>query len=162
VSFSGALVIGLGKGSGIPLSWGAALILVAALASSAYTIIQKRMLDRYRPLEITTCAVWAGTILLLPFSAGLAGQIRAAPLGDTLAVIYLGAGPTAVAYATWAFVLSRLSASRASSLLFSVPVVAFLVGWVWLREMPTALDVIGGALAMGGVAVVNTLGRVRR
>jgi drug/metabolite transporter (DMT)-like permease len=159
VSFAGALVIGLGKGSGFGLNWGAGLILLASLSASAYNIIQKSMLSRYRPVEITTWAIWAGTLLLLPFSPGLLAQVRAASLADTMAVVYLGVGPAALAYATWAVVLSRLPASRASSLLFSVPVVAFLVGWAWLGESPTALDVAGGVLAMSGVALVNTLGR---
>jgi drug/metabolite transporter (DMT)-like permease len=159
VSFAGALVIGLGKGSGFGLNWGAGLVLLASVSASAYNIIQKSMLDRYRPAEITTYAIWAGTLMLLPFGGGLVGQVRAAPLGDTLAVIYLGVGPAALAYGTWAVVLSRLPASRASSALFAVPVVAFLVGWVWLGEVPTLIDVAGGALAMGGVALVNTLGR---
>ena len=161
VSFVGAVVIGFGRGSGLALSWGAVLIIAAAVASSAYSIIQKRMLDRYRPVEITTYAIWAGTLLLLPFSGGIIGQIRTAPLGDTLAVIYLGAGPAALAYVTWAVVLSRLPASRASSFLFVVPIVAFLVGWVWLGETPTLIDLVGGVLAIGGVALVNTLGRAR-
>ena len=159
VSFAGALVIGLGKGSGFGLNWGAGLILLASFSASAYNIIQKSMLGRYRPVEITTYAIWAGTLLLLPFGAGLVAQVRAAPLGDTLAVVYLGVGPAALAYATWAVVLSRMPASRASSALFAVPVVAFLVGWVWLGETPTLIDVAGGVLAMGGVALVNTLGR---
>jgi drug/metabolite transporter (DMT)-like permease len=162
VSFAGAVVIGFGKGSGVALSWGAALILAAAISGSAYNIIQKLMLDRYRPVEITTYAIWAGTVLLLPFSGGLIGQIRSAALGDTIAVIYLGAGPAALAYATWAVVLSRLPASRASTFLFVVPVVAFLIGWIWLGEVPPWIDLVGGALAMGGVALVNTLGRARR
>ena len=162
VSFAGVLVIGLGKGSGFGLNWGAGLILLASLSASAYNIIQKSMLTRYRPVEITTWAIWAGTFMLLPFSPGLIGQVRAAPLPDTLAVVYLGAGPAALAYATWAVVLSRLPASRASSLLFAVPVVAFLVGWVWLGEAPTLIDIVGGVLAMGGVALVHTLGRPPR
>jgi drug/metabolite transporter (DMT)-like permease len=161
VSFAGVLVIGLGKGSGFGLNWGAGLILLASLSASAYNIIQKSMLDRYRPVEITTYAIWAGTLMLLPFASGLVGQIAAASLGDTLAVVYLGFGPAALAYATWAVVLSRLPASRASSALFAVPVVAFLVGWVWLGETPTLIDVAGGVLAMGGVALVNTLGKGR-
>jgi drug/metabolite transporter (DMT)-like permease len=161
VSFAGALVIALGKGSGITLSWGAGLILLASVSASAYNIIQKTMLDRYRPLEITTWAIWAGTLLLLPFAGGLIGEMRAAPIGDTLAVVYLGVGPAALAYVTWAVVLSRLPASRASSILFVVPVVAFLVGWVWLGEAPTIIDLAGGILAMGGVALVNTLGRAK-
>jgi drug/metabolite transporter (DMT)-like permease len=161
VSFAGVVVIGLGKGSGFGLNWGAGLILLASLSASAYNIIQKSMLGRYRPVDITTWAIWAGTLMLLPFFPGLVGQVRAASLADTLAVVYLGIGPAALAYATWAIVLSRLPASRASSLLFAVPVVAFLVGWVWLGEAPGLIDIAGGVLAMGGVALVNTLGRVR-
>jgi drug/metabolite transporter (DMT)-like permease len=178
VSFAGAAVIGLAKGSGFGLNWGAGLILLSAVSASAYFILQKTMLTggpgpagpgnpgnaraperRYRPVEITTYAIWAGTLLLLPFAGGLAAEVRAAPLADTAAVVYLGVGPAALAYVTWAVVLSRLPASRAPSLLFFVPVVAFLVGWAWLREAPTWLDVAGGALALGGVALVNTLGR---
>lgn len=162
VSFAGALVIGLGKGSGFGLSWAAGLILLASISASAYNIIQKSMLGRFRPVEITTYAIWAGTLMLLPFSGGLVGTLRAAPPADILAVVYLGAGPAALAYVTWAVVLSRLPASRASSLLFAVPVVAFLVGWVWLGEAPTVLDLAGGVLAMSGVALVNTLGRQPR
>ncbi len=162
VSFAGALLIALGKGSGFELGWGAALILLASVSASAYNILQKSMLDRYGPFELTTYAIWAGTVLLLPFSGGLIGQVRAAPIADTLAAVYLGVGPAALAYVTWAVVLSRLPASRASSMLFVVPVVAFLVGWIWLGEAPLLIDLPGGILAMGGVALVNTLGRAKK
>ncbi len=161
ISFAGGLVIALGKGEGFALGWGAGLVVLAAISASAYNIIQKRMMERYRPVEITTYAVWAGTLLLLPFCGGLAGQVRAAPLADTLAIAYLGVFPAAIGYVTWAYVLSRFPAARAASLLYAVPVMAFLVGWVWLGEAPTAIDAVGGALALGGVAVVNTLGRPR-
>jgi len=162
ISFSGALVIALSEGQGFQLNWGAALILMAAISSSLYIIIQKRMLSRYRPVEITTYAIWAGTLLLLPFAFGLIPAVQVAPLHSTLAVVYLGIGPAALAYATWAYVLSRLPAGRASSFLYGVPVMAFLVAWVWLGEAPHPIDLLGGALALGGVVVVNTLGRARQ
>jgi len=79
ISFSSALVIALSKGQGFQLSWGAALILMAAISSSLYIIIQKRMLVRFRPVEITTYAIWAGTLLLLPFAFGLVASVQAAP-----------------------------------------------------------------------------------
>jgi drug/metabolite transporter (DMT)-like permease len=159
ISFTGALVLALGKGDAFDLRWGAALILTASFSMSAYNIIQKQMMARYRPVEITAYALWAGTILLLPFGWGLPGAVAAVPLAPTLAIVYLGVAPAALAYVTWAVVLSRLPASRAASFLYAVPVMAFLVGWVWLGEAPHSADVIGGLLALGGVVVVNTLGR---
>jgi drug/metabolite transporter (DMT)-like permease len=159
IGFAGALVIAFGSGTGFSLGWSAGLILAASLSASAYNIIQKKMLARYRPVEVTTWAIWAGTLLLLPFSPGLLREMRAAPAAATLSVAYLGIGPAALAYATWAVVLSRMPASRAASLLYAVPVMAFLIGWVWLGEVPEVSDIVGGLLALAGVAVVNTLGR---
>jgi drug/metabolite transporter (DMT)-like permease len=161
ISFLGALVIALGKWGDLSLSWAAALILLAAFSSSAYSIIQKRLLARYRPVELTAYAIWGGTLLLLPFAGGLWTVMQTAPLASTLAIVYLGIFPAALAYAAWAYVLSRLPASRAVSILYGVPVMAFLVGWVWLGEAPRLLDIVGGLLALSGVLVVNTLGRVR-
>ena len=155
IGFSGAVVIALGKRGGFALGWGAALVVLAAISASAYNVIQKRMLGRYSPVQITTYAVWAGTLLLLPFAGGLVGEVRRAALADTLAVVYLGVFPAALGYVTWAFVLSRFPAGRAASFLYGVPVMAFLVGWAWLGEAPTGIDIIGGLLALSGVAVVN-------
>lgn len=159
ISFAGGLLIALGKGGGFEVGWGAVLVLLAAVSASAYNIIQKGMLGRYRPVELTTYAVWAGTILLLPFAGGLIREVRAAPLADSLAVVYLGVFPAAIGYVTWAFVLSKFPAARAASFLYGVPVMAFLIGWAWLGEAPTVIDAVGGLAALGGVAVVNTLGR---
>ncbi len=159
ISFAGILLIGLGKGQTFQLEWSAGLIVLAALSMSIYNVVQKRMLARYRAIEITSYAVWAGMLLLLPFASGLLGEMRAAPLPATLAVIYLGAGPATLGYVTWALVLARLPAGRAASFLYAVPVVAFLAGSIWLGEAPAASDLFGGLLALAGVVVVNTLGR---
>jgi drug/metabolite transporter (DMT)-like permease len=149
ISFCGVLVIAFGKGQGFQLSWGAVLILIAAISSSAYNIIQKQMLASYRPVEITTYAVWAGTLLLLPFAYGLPDQMQVATLGATLAVVYLGVFPAALAYTIWAFLLSKMPAGRAASFLYAVPVMAFLIGWVWLGETPKVIDLVGGFFCAG-------------
>src|SRR5215217_4059183 len=98
----------------------------------------------------------AGTLLLLPFLASLAREVRAAPPGDTLAVAYLGIFPTVVAYATAAYVFSRLPASRAVTLEYLFPPVAIVIAYLWLGEIPSGLSVIGGAVALFGVALVNS------
>ena len=127
--------------------------------SGLYMVLQKHFLSRYSALEFTAYSIWAGTVLMLPFSRGIFHGIAVAPLHATLAVLYLGIFPAALAYVAWAYVLSHAPASKTASLLYLIPVLAILIAWVWLAEIPKPLSLLGGTLALAGVLVVNLLGR---
>lgn len=161
VSFFGAALISAGEGEGFGLAPQALLILLAALSSSIYFVIQKPYLQKYGALAFTTYAVWAGTFLSLVFLPGLISQMGAAPPGTTLAMVYLGVFPTAIAYVTYAYAFSRMPASRAVSFLYLIPVMAYLIAWAWIGEVPTLLSVVGGCVTLSGVLIVNAFGRRR-
>jgi drug/metabolite transporter (DMT)-like permease len=161
VSFFGAVLISAGEGEGFGLAPQALLILLAALSSSIYFVIQKPYLQKYGALAFTTYAVWAGTLLSLVFLPGLISQMGAAPPGTTLAMVYLGVFPTAIAYVTYAYAFSRMPASRAVSFLYLIPVMAYLIAWAWIGEVPTLLSVVGGCVTLSGVLIVNAFGRRR-
>lgn len=160
VSFVGAALIALGEGKGLRLSSDALLILLAAVCFSGYAVIAKPYLARYGAQRVSSWVIWFGTLFLLPFGGGLLHAVRAAPLGATLGVIYLGIFPTALSYATWAYTLSRVPAARASSLLYLIPALAILIGWLWLGEIPSGWSLLGGGLALAGVALVHLAARV--
>jgi drug/metabolite transporter (DMT)-like permease len=154
LGFAGAATIALGTGAMLGVSRGALLVLLAAVQLSLYSVVQKPLLARYRPVEATTYAILAGALGLLPFAWGLPATMLAAPLPATAAVIFLGIGPAALAYVAWAAVLARLPAGRAASFLYLVPPTALLVAWLWLRELPGPAALGGGVIALGGVALV--------
>src|SRR5579862_4207572 len=104
VSFTGVALIAAGESGGIRLSVQALFILGAAVASALYMILQKHYLGRYTALEFTAYSVWFGTALMLPFGKGLVQSLRSAPVPSTLAFIYLGIFPGALAYVAWSYV----------------------------------------------------------
>jgi drug/metabolite transporter (DMT)-like permease len=159
VGFGGIALIVFGAGRGLALGPGALVVLGASLCASLYNVLQKRNMGRYAPLEFTTYVIWAGTLPLLVYLPGLVGAVRSAPLGATVAVVYLGIFPGAIAYTLWVYALSRLSASVLSSWLYLNPVLAIAIAWIWLGEIPAALSFLGGAVAVGGVVLVAFFGR---
>ncbi|MET0744853.1 MAG: DMT family transporter [Microvirga sp.] len=158
LSFAGIGLIALGESSsglGDANGLGALLILGAALCSAISAVAQKPLFVRHNPLTVSAWNMVLGAGLLLPaLPSGLAQAAQASPAG-WFAVLYLGAIPSLVAYATWAVVLSRLPAGRASNFMYCVPPVAMAISFLWLGEVPTAIGALGGLLALAGVAIVN-------
>ena len=104
---------------------------------------------------LTWLGAVTGAVVCLPFGGELIRQAAAAPLSATLSVVYLGMFPTAVAFLTWAYALSRTTAGRLAASTYAVPALVVLMSWLLLAETPAALAVLGGALCLTGVAVAT-------
>ncbi len=116
VAFAGCVLIGLASSrSGSAAGLGIALLIVAATAYATAVVIQKPVLARASPLQVTWLGCAAGTVVLLPFAPTLAGELDDAGTGAIGWMVYLGLAPTALGFATWAYALRRTSAGRLAS-----------------------------------------------
>ena len=156
VAFGGSVMIGIATSqSGARAGIGVVLCAVAALAWAVAVIVQKPVLARVSPFQVTWLGCAAATVALLPFAPTLATEAASADAAAVGWMIYLGVIPTALGFAAWTFALRRTSAGRMGSITYLVPLVAVLLGWALLDETPVGLALAGGALCLAGVALAR-------
>ena len=152
VAFTGCVVIGVATiQGGTRSALGIALCMVAVLAYAAAVVVQKSVLTRVSPFQVTWLGCVAGTIACLPFAPALVADTAKAGPAALGCTIYLGVVPTALGFATWAFALRRGTAGRTAALNYLIPVVAIMLGWAVLAERPPWLAIGGGVLCLAGV-----------
>jgi drug/metabolite transporter (DMT)-like permease len=123
---------------------------------------QKPALRHASALQVTTFGCLIGTVTCLPFGGQLLDQIAEASAAATLNMVYLGVFPTALAFTTWAYALSRITAGRMGSTTYAVPAVVVAMSWLLLGEVPGWLTIAGGVLCLAGVAVTRSRPPVRQ
>ena len=161
VAFGGVLLIGIAtRQAGADLA-GVLLCVVAAVTYAGGVVAQKPLLRRLPSLQVTATACAMGTVCCLPWAGVLVDDLAAAPASSIAGMVYLGVVPTALAFSTWAYALSRMDAGRLGATTYLVPPIVVLLGWLLLDEVPPALAVAGGVVCLGGVALSRRRGRVR-
>lgn len=160
VSFAGAVVVGLSTSSGGGSSLlGMVLCLFAAVTYAVGVVLQKPTLKHATPMQVTTFGALAGAVVCLPFAGQLVSQVSRAPMSATLQMVYLGVFPTALAFTTWAYAVSRTTAGRMGATTYAVPVLVVFMSWLFLGEVPGSLTLLGGLLCLSGVAVSRMRGK---
>jgi drug/metabolite transporter (DMT)-like permease len=159
VSFAGVSLIAIADSSSLEFNKGAFIILCAAVCQSLYFVLQKPLLKKYSVFDVVSYAVWVGTITMLVLLPGSIAELKNASTSAIFAVLYLGVFPSTVAYLCWSYVLAKMPASRASAFLYLVPAIAVGIAFIWLKEAPSWLLLVGGCLALGGVVLVNAFGK---
>ncbi len=129
--------------------------LIATFIGGLYSVLQKPFLKKYHAIEVTAYIIWGSMLFLLFYFPEMLNSLKTASLHSTLAVVYLGIFPAAIGYIAWSYSLKEMPASKAVNFLYFMPLIATLLGWVWLGEVPTLLAFFGGLIALLGVWIVN-------
>jgi drug/metabolite transporter (DMT)-like permease len=155
IAFAGVATIAIATSTGRRDGAGVLLALGAAGLYAVGVLLQKQALRDVDPFTATWLGCTAGAVVCLPFLPALGHEIVRAPWTATAGIVYMGLFPTAIAFATWSYALAHTTAGRLSSSSYLVPMLAVLLSWLLLGEVPVPLALVGGALCLVGVAVAR-------
>ena len=158
VAFLGvAVVVLLGKGHvDLDVAGRALVVLVAPASWAVYSVYTRPFVHKYGGLFTTGATLSVGALSLLPLGLhyGVAPLRALSPI-QWFWLGWLAIGSTALGYAMWNEALKHRTASQVAVYVYFNPVVAALVGLVFLHERLTGWFLAGSGLVLGGVLLVN-------
>ena len=161
VAFVGVVLIGISSGvthigDGAGVVWS----LVAAVTFAIGVLCQKPVLRRLPNRQVTFLGCAIGAVACSPFTGSLVHDLAMAPASSILGAVYLGVVPTAIAFSTWAYALSRMSAGSLAVTTYIVPALVVVEAILIFGEVPAPLAIGGGIVCLGGVALSRRRSRV--
>jgi len=135
---------------------GDAITMAGSLGFAMYGVLGKRVAGKYDTLTMTAFTHFAGALIVLPlaFHEGLA--LYAAGNWQQSwrvwgALLYMAVFSSALAYVFYFWLLRYLEASQLSAFTYLLPVLATILGIVWLGEKGSWSQVLGAVMSLGGV-----------
>lgn len=150
------LLILLLPGLSAPPLWGSLLMLLAGVAWGSYSLAGRRQGD---PLAATTGNFIRSLVLIIPLLLFAYADFKLTSAGVVYAIAS-GAVASGLGYAIWYSAIKGLTATSASVVQLSVPLITALGGVLFLGEVISLRLMLVTIAILGGIALVM-LGQVR-
>lgn len=133
---------------------GDVLALAACLCWALYTLIIKRLQDKYSNMLITRKIFGYGLLTILPMQLVRGVDIELLVDGGAVVwgnILFLGCVASMLCFLGWNFCLERLGTVRATNLLYLNPVISITTSAIVLGEHVTWIAILGAVLILTGL-----------
>jgi len=156
IEFTGIMIITIiGKG-GFSISIGAVWLIIASLLLSSYNIIQRKLIKKYSSIQVSSYSIFCGTLMLAIFAPISINEIRTAPEIQFIYLLILGIFSSAIAYLSWTKAFAKAeNTSQVSNYMFMTPILASILGYFLLGEIPQPSIMVGGLVIISGFILFN-------
>jgi drug/metabolite transporter (DMT)-like permease len=150
-------VVGAGAGLSVNSLAGDALVFVAMLCWSSYTVVSMPMLRKYSPLVLNGWSMAVGGVLYLVASVPtmIATDWSRVSWASWGLMLWSAVFALCIAYVIWYTGVQRIGSSRTSIYSNLTPVFAMLVAMLWIGEPVVRSQVIGAVAIIGGIFVTR-------
>lgn len=134
------------------------LILGALFGEACFSIFSRKLQVRHAPLGIFGSALWMGVgsltlVVLLKSGPHVFQELSNLNVKSLAALVCLGPIGTALTYFFWMLVLKRASVSSMALTLFVQPIAGSILGYTFLDERLTVIQLLGGILIAVSVLI---------
>src|SRR5260370_22405499 len=150
----GMLATESARNAGASSLLGDAIVMTGSVGFAMYVVLGKRVAGKYDSLTMTAFNHFAGALLVLPVALymalklDMAGNLGGEPCQAGAEVISMAVFSSALAYVFHFWLLRYLEASQLSAFTYILPVVATILGILWLCEKSSWGQVLRGSLAL--------------
>jgi drug/metabolite transporter (DMT)-like permease len=131
---------------------GCVLVILSAFSWGVYTVVGKKVLEKYNGIEVTSYAFLFGTLFLFPLVFyNIHNTVFSISFNGWLAVLYLSILCAVFGYIGWYHALKKFDASNAAVFLNFIPLFSILLSFILLGEKPATLFIFGTLLIIFGV-----------
>ena len=142
-------------GLGGPKSaYGIGAILLSVILASLSTVAIKKYAREYHPFASISLPVAIGGVILM--LCGLIferGRHIDWNFTTVFSIVYLAIFGSVLAFSLFFWIIKHIEATVLSYQTFTLPIIAGLLGWIFLGETVTIRIVIGGCLILAGIAL---------
>lgn len=130
------------------LLWG----IFSALSYGILAVINRKNVSNISGAQSSWCQYLVVALMLLPFSGQ---QLPEVSWQDWFWIACIGLLCTTLAYTLFVSSLESINARTAAMIISLEPVYAIAIAWIWLDEVPSWRMLLGGALIIVSVVMVN-------
>ncbi len=133
------------------------LALCGSLTFAAFTVFGKQVMRSHSSITINAFAYFGGSLLLTPavLLLGGAAQLATISWGSWLTLCYMAVFPSVLCYVGYFYALNYIPASRVAVFAYLQPAIATFMAVPLLGESISSSLLLGGAIALTGVAITQ-------
>lgn len=157
IALAGAGALLVVGGESFTSTWrsvaGAVMIVINCLSFSLYLVVSKPAMARLSAKQVVARMFRYGSVLLLPAAAWPLSQEQwsAIPSSAWLSLLLVIAGPTIAAYLLNAWALRWADASVVAAYTYVQPILATILGALFLGETIRSIAIVAGLMIFAGV-----------
>lgn len=130
------------------------LVLGALISWNIYNFLTAHLTGKYNSLDLTIYQILASIVLCAPYALFNLPDVAIIDTKFVISIAYLAVFSTAISFTIYVNSISVIGVTPTALFANMLPVTSTIMGWIFLREMISPLQAVGGVIVIVAGCVV--------